>query len=232
VLTDDGFRGSFAVVKVGIPKDGSGNVAIKIIDKKVRPRTAAGLNVHASGHSQLSHLNTWVQFLRHATDWLDSSGVANAGCAIRQGISRNGDCYHEEGGPSQLHQAARGTRQFSAFQLITTSQAGRSFPVVASHSPHFCHWLSRDIFSRNLLPLTDRCSMRSRRCTWCSTSSLAESCSTGATCNPVLACCQLRRLRAGPSEGDSLPRRVRNAGGRTPRRGLGWRSWRLWSACS
>lgn len=29
------FRGSFAVVKVGIPKDGSGNVAIKIIDKKV-----------------------------------------------------------------------------------------------------------------------------------------------------------------------------------------------------
>ena len=29
------YRGSFAVVKVGIPKDGSEQVAIKIIDKKV-----------------------------------------------------------------------------------------------------------------------------------------------------------------------------------------------------
>jgi hypothetical protein len=30
------YRGSFATVKVGIPKNGSENVAIKIIDKKVK----------------------------------------------------------------------------------------------------------------------------------------------------------------------------------------------------
>jgi hypothetical protein len=75
------FRGSFAVVKMGIPKNGSEHVAIKIVDKKVSP------------------LDAFRNFL--ADDF-----NCELGRTIRCCVNGAGGCYHEKSKSSELYQAS------------------------------------------------------------------------------------------------------------------------------
>ncbi len=99
-------RGSFAVVKLGVPKDGSPNVAIKIVDKKV----SAGVVPN----------EYW--FLDEINDDLVLTLEHTAGCRIRRQSDGAGSSNYEESRPSELYQASWGKPLLSAwYELIYRS---------------------------------------------------------------------------------------------------------------